>query len=145
MSRILTASFILVLALACSAFALDDTPQNRAAQAERYLEATPLSEMFKDLAEQGARNLSPDQRTQFKELLTKHLDLGSLTESVKEIMIKHFTADELMALADFYGSTVGKSAMKKFGAYMADAMPIIHAEMIKAQAKANRELQDIEE
>ena len=46
---------------------------------------------------------------------------------------------ELKALADFYGSAVGKSAMKKFGTYMADVMPDIQAEMIKAQAKANRE------
>jgi len=58
---------------------------------------------------------------------------------MKESMVKNFTADELKALADFYGSPVGKSAMKKFGAYMADVMPSIQAEVEKAQAKANRE------
>jgi hypothetical protein len=41
-------------------------------------------------------------------------------------------------LADFYGSPVGKSAMQKFGAYMADVMPAIQAEMLKAQAKMNQ-------
>jgi hypothetical protein len=46
---------------------------------------------------------------------------------------------ELKALADFYGSPVGKSAMKKFGTYMADVMPDIEAEMIKTQAKAREE------
>jgi hypothetical protein len=53
-------------------------------------------------------------------------------------MVKHFSAEELKALADFYGSPVGKSAMSKFGAYMADVMPAIQAEMIKAQAKTNQ-------
>jgi hypothetical protein len=53
-------------------------------------------------------------------------------------MVKHFTTEELKALADFYGSPVGKSAMQKFGAYMADLMPIIQAEMMKAQAKLSR-------
>jgi len=42
------------------------------------------------------------------------------------------------ALADFYGSPVGKSAMQKFGAYMADIMPTIEAEIMKAQAKLNQ-------
>jgi len=49
-------------------------------------------------------------------------------------MIKNFTADELKALADFYGSPVGKSAMAKFGNYMADVMPGMMAEVQKAQA-----------
>jgi hypothetical protein len=30
-------------------------------------------------------------------------------------------------LADFYGSPVGKSAMQKFGAYMADIMPVMQS------------------
>ena len=47
---------------------------------------------------------------------------------------------ELKALADFYGSPVGKAAMKKQAAYMADAMPIIQMEVAKAQLKARREM-----
>jgi hypothetical protein len=53
-----------------------------------------------------------------------------------DAMVKHFTTEELKALADFYGSPVGKSAMQKFGAYMADLMPTMQAEIMKAQAKA---------
>lgn len=54
--------------------------------------------------------------------------------------IAAFTTEELKALADFYGSPVGKSAMQKFGAYMADLMPTMEAEITKAQAKANQSL-----
>ena len=39
------------------------------------------------------------------------------------------SADELNALADFYGSSVGASAMKKFGAYMADVAPALQLEL----------------
>ena len=56
----------------------------------------------------------------------------------KQIIVLGFTTDELKALADFYGSPVGKSAMQKFGAYMADVMPAMQAEMLKAQAKLNQ-------
>lgn len=51
---------------------------------------------------------------------------------MRSAMIKNFTADELKALADFYGSAVGKSAMAKMGAYMADAMGPMMTELKRA-------------
>ena len=118
-------------------WALEDTPANREQEAGRYLQATPPKEMMADMAEQMAKNLPQDQRDAFKDLLIKHLDIDALTKAIKEAMIKNFTADELKALADFYGSPVGKSAMKKFGTYMADVMPSIQTEMMKAQESAS--------
>jgi hypothetical protein len=56
-------------------------------------------------------------------------------------MAKHFTVDELNALADFYGSREGRSAMKKFGAYMADIMPVIEQEMTKAQVEIQADIE----
>lgn len=134
-----------VLVVAAAAAALEDTPRNRAEQADRYLAATPPKDMFDDAADKMARNLPPEQRQQFKELMTEHLDIEAVTKTMRDAMVKHFTAEELQALADFYGSRVGKSAMKKFGAYMADVTPAILAEVTKAQAKANRALKAGEE
>ena len=54
---------------------------------------------------------------------------------IRDSMANHFTAEELAALADFYSSTVGKSAMSKFGDYMAEAMPQLHALMTEAAQK----------
>jgi hypothetical protein len=51
-------------------------------------------------------------------------------------MVKIFTAQELNALADFYGSPVGKSAMGKFGIYMAEVMPALQQELIQAMGQA---------
>ncbi len=92
------------------------------------------------MADKMAANLPPDQREQFKKLMTSQLDIAALTKAMIDSMVKHFTTEELKALADFYGSPVGKSAMQKFGAYMADIMPTIEAEIMKAQAKANQSL-----
>jgi hypothetical protein len=69
-------------------------------------------------------------------MMTKELDIVALTKAMTDAMVKHFTTDELKALADFYGSPVGKSAMQKFGAYMAEVMPAIQSEVLKAQSKA---------
>src|SRR5262249_59173873 len=85
-----------------------------------------------------AANLPPDQRDQFKKLITSQLDITALTKAMTDSMVKHFTTEELKALADFYGSPVGKSAMQKFGAYMADIIPTLEAEIIKNQAKVNK-------
>ncbi len=143
---------IVVLAITATAFALDDTPANRSQEAGRYLLATPPEDTMKDMAEQMAMNLPPENRAMFKKLMTEHMDLSAMTKAMKDALVEHFTADELKALADFYGSPVGKSAMKKFGAYMADVMPDIQAEVLKAQAKAikaqaeaNRERKDVAE
>ncbi|MEM9479132.1 MAG: DUF2059 domain-containing protein [Verrucomicrobiota bacterium] len=122
-----------------TAVAIEDTPENRKVQADRYLKATPPEEMFADMAEQMAKGFPEDERESFKSLLTKHLDIPALSQAMKDSMVKHFTAKELKALADFYGSEVGKSAMKKFGVYMADVMPAIQGEVMKAQAKASEE------
>jgi len=73
-------------------------------------------------------------------MMTSELDIAALTKATTDAMIKHFTTEELKALADFYGSAVGKSAMQKFGAYMADIMPTMQAEIMKAQAKLNQSL-----
>jgi len=122
------------------ALAATDTPETRRKEAERYLQATPPKAMFEDMADKMAANLPPDQREAFKQMMTTQLDINALTKAMLDSMVKHFTTEELKALADFYGSPVGKSAMQKFGAYMAEVMPTIQAEIMKAQAKANQSL-----
>lgn len=134
--------FVLAVLTLCtsSTFVLGaaDTPETRRREAERYLQATPPKAMFEDIADKMAANLPPAEREKFKQTLTSQLDIQALTKAMTDAMIKHFTTDELKALADFYGSPVGKSAMQKFGVYMADLMPTIQAEVMKAQAKANQ-------
>jgi len=115
-----------------------DTPETRRHEAERYLQATPAKALFEDIADKMAANLPPEQREPFKRMMTTQLDIPALTKAMTDAMVKHFTTEELKALADFYGSPVGKSAMQKFGAYMADVMPTLEAEIMKAQAKLNQ-------
>src|ERR1044071_6135641 len=119
------------------AFSAADTPETRRQQAERYLQATPPKALFEDMADKMSANLPPDQREQFKKLMTSQLDIAALTKAIMDAMVKDFTTEELKALADFYGSPVGKSAMQKFGTYMADIMPVMQAEIMKAAAKMN--------
>src|SRR6266480_5654971 len=111
--------FLLILAFCASLPVLGatDTPETRRREAERYLQVNPPKALLDDVVDKMAANLPPDQRDQFKRVMTTQLDLAALTKASMDAMVKDFTTDEL---ADFYGSPIGKSAMQKVGAYMAD-------------------------
>src|SRR5437667_10516402 len=126
--------------LATFGLSATDTPETRRREAERYLKVIPPKALFEDMADKMAANLPPDQREQFKRMMTADLDIAALSKAMTDAMVKHFTTDELKALADFYGSPVGKSAMQKFGAYMADLMPALEAAIIKASAKLTQSM-----
>ena len=144
MSRAMHKRIILVavtlFASSLFVFSAPDTPETRRHEAERYLQVSSPKTLFEDMADKMAANFPPDQREQFKRVMTKEVDIAALSKAMIDSMVKHFTTDELKALADFYGSPVGKSAMQKFGAYMADIMPVMQAEIIKASAKLNQSL-----
>ena len=131
--------FLALLLQVSPVFALDDTPQNREQQADRYLNAVPPDTMMSDMAAKMAESLPEEQRDQFKALLTKHLDMTRVTAAIRAAMVKTFSAGELQALADFYGSDVGKSAMSKMGTYMAEVMPATMNEVQAALGKAEEE------
>jgi hypothetical protein len=118
-------------------FSAPDTPETRRKEAERYLEVSPPKALFEDMADKMAGTLPADQREQFKKLMTTQVDIAALSKAMTDAMVKNFTTEELKALADFYGSPVGKSAMQKFGTYMADIMPVVQAEIMKAATKMN--------
>ena len=135
---------ILVLLGSASAFAIEDTVENRSNEAERYLSVNSPKEILQDIAKQMALNYPPEKREFFIKVMTQYLDIELIAKSAKNSMIKIYTADELAAMADFYGSPVGMSATKKTGAYMAEVSPTIQAEAMKAVTKAYREMKESE-
>ncbi|WIO74057.1 DUF2059 domain-containing protein [Porticoccaceae bacterium LTM1] len=142
---------LLFVFFSVSALALDDSKENRIQQAERYMATMPPEELMQDMAKNVAMNFPPDQREEFRELLLKHVNINTLSDAMKVAMVNAFTADELAALADFYAKPIAKSAMQKFGVYMAEVMPVVQAEVLRAvgemekeKAEKNRKIPDIE-
>jgi hypothetical protein len=120
---------------------LPDTYGNRLAAAERYLQVASMKDMMRDIIVETAKNLSEKVQGAYISLMNKHIRVESLERAALASMAKHFTVDELNALADFYGSKEGRSAMKKFGAYMADVMPVIQQEMGRAQMEIKADIE----
>ena len=112
MKKFLFTPLIFALLTAC---ALDDTAENRSQQAGRYLKTVSPKKMLEKMLEKMAVKLPPDQRAIFKDLMTKHFNSNALEKVMVAGLLKHFTAEELRALADFHESSVGHSAMENFG------------------------------
>lgn len=134
MHRLLLAAVL--FAGAASAFAQDTTAAREVA-ADRYLKVAPMSRMLDDMVSEIGKQLPPEKRASFERDMKLFVRADSLERIARTAMIKHFTTDELNALADFYGSKNGASAMKKFGVYMADVMPEIQAEVQRGIQQIN--------
>jgi hypothetical protein len=127
--RLLMLLLLLFPALHASA---SDSEEERVAAAKRYLEVAQMSKMADDTATELAKTLPAEQRDEFLKFMHDAVRPGVLEQAAMASMVKVFTAEELNALADFFGSPVGRSAMGKFGVYMADVMPVIQQEMFRA-------------
>ncbi len=139
-AKLLAVALALCLSAGSPALALDDTPANRAAEADLYLQAVPPRSLLNDMTEKMAATMPENQRASFKTLMNQNLDIDMLANVMRTAMIKNFTTDELKALADFYGSPVGKSALAKMGAYMADAMGPMMNELKRAVAVTQEQM-----
>ncbi len=128
------ASMALVLASAAAMAA--DSPELRLKAANRYLEVVPMAKMMEDSYSEMAKQVPADKREQFVAHMRKGVRVDALEKIARDSMVKVFTADELNALADFYGSTHGASAMKKFGVYMGNVMPAIQQEVQQAMQRS---------
>ena len=125
---------LLLLALFIPAFQASaaDSEEERITAARRYLEVAQMSKITDDTVTELARTVPAEQRDRFLEFMHNAIRADVLEQAAMASMVKVFTAEELNALADFFGSPIGKSAMGKFGLYMADVMPVIQQEMFRA-------------
>jgi hypothetical protein len=119
-------------ASACALAQSTDSTAAREAATERYMRAVPMSKMMEDTYSEMSKGLPPAQRASFVADMRRIVKVENMERLAKASMVKHFTADELNALADFYSSKHGASAMSKFGIYMADVMPILMQEIQRA-------------
>ena len=108
----------------------DDTKEARIQAAERYLAAVPISQLLEDTFREMSKSLPEAIREGFIAQMRIVVRADILEAATRASLVRHFTVDELNAMAEFYSSPHGASAMRKFGAYMADVMPAVQEEMI---------------
>ncbi len=82
--------------------------------------------------EQFARRIPEARRQKFLELVNRLFREDWISSVARESLARHLTVQETDALARFYGSPEGQSIVKTFRRYMADVLPAIQQEMLRA-------------
>lgn len=125
-------STALIVATCASTVWAQDTLADRKTAASRYMAAVPMSKMLEDSYFELAKQLPEESREEFIGHMRKIIHVSNLEKLAFDSMVETFTAEELNALADFYGSKEGQSALQKFGTYMGRVMPAIQEEIKRA-------------
>jgi len=132
-------SAAIAFAVCASAVSAQDSPADRQAAAARYMSVVPMSKMLEDSFAELAEQLPRNERAGFITKMKQTVRVDVLERIALDSMVKTFTTDELNALADFYGSKSGRSAMQKFGVYTGQIIPAIQAEIQRAvQQQSNQ-------
>jgi hypothetical protein len=118
-----------------------DTPATRQAAVDRYMKAVPMGKMLDDMFTEISKQIPVAQRAEFLADMRKVVRVDFLEKISRDSMVKTFTVEELTALAEFYESKHGSSAMQKFGGYMADVMPLIQAEVLRSVQELQKQKQ----
>lgn len=109
--------------------AVDTT--NVEAAADAYLAAYPVSDLMGDMTKAMTEGAPPEQQAQVRAALG-NVRMDTVEAAMRRSMVTHFSASELRTLAAFYGSPEGRRVMDKMPAYMADAMPAVQQEIMRA-------------
>jgi hypothetical protein len=133
-------SILLAVSLVTFCNALEDTKENRASQADRYLKVNPPSEQFGKIVTSMVRDLPESQKENWTKLMPENLDEKTLTKEMKELLIKTFSAGELKALADLYSTPEGRSALEKLQTYQATTSGLMNRAMRSAIEKTRAQL-----
>jgi hypothetical protein len=118
-----------------------DTPAARRDAALQYLASVPIETIVDDMVAAVAQQLPAARRDEFVRLMRKLMPVDTMKSLTVDGVVKHFTVAEIDAMTKFYGSTEGKSIMKKLGPYMGDLMPQIQNEVLRAIEKVRAEME----
>lgn len=136
--RYLIVIFFVMMVSACSdarqgqsAKSLPDTPENRTAMANRYLEVMPTKIMLRGIARREVHRFPEKERKAFMKIMESQDIEKETNRFMLDGLVKNFTVGELNAMVTFYASPEGQSALKKFGPFMAAVMPQIQMKVEK--------------
>ena len=122
---------LLIVAGAPAAFAIEDTPTNRRAEAQRYVQTVDIKSFWEQWAVAIVGSVPQDRRQEALERLMK-VDLGRIRSLMVEACVKVYTADELSGMAKFYASPIGRAVLAKTPEYDKALLPGIQQEVKRA-------------
>ena len=105
--------------------AVNDDAQTRVELATKMHTIWPVATRVEEAIDTVAENIPPDEREAFKARMRRAIDQKTLEEESIAAMAKVFTAGELQAMVNFYGSAEGRAVSAKTEDYMKILQPVM--------------------
>ncbi|MCI5060418.1 MAG: hypothetical protein MRY79_05025 [Alphaproteobacteria bacterium] len=103
----------------------EDSLDERLKFSRQMHEIWPIRPKVESALEAAARSFSSGERLSFKARMREAIDFDALQKASVEAMADIFTAEELQAMVEFYGSKEGRSVSHKTADYEAALQPIL--------------------
>lgn len=104
--------------------------------AEELMAIVPPHIMFAQLAEPYAQAYTaPYAKEKAHANFMRNVDTRAVDRIIRDALLKHFTEEELKALAAFYSTPEGRSCMAKVAPFAADVVPACSHEATQAFRK----------
>jgi hypothetical protein len=135
MKRLFTSmvvAFLIAIFFAATTSSAQDNIASRQAAADRYFKVAPMSKILDDMFTNMVKKIPEDKRDKFVSQMKEAIRVDVVEQMARESMVKTFTTDEIIVLADFFGSQHGASAMKKYGTYMEETLFVLLQEIQRA-------------
>ena len=124
--------FVLITVTASIAVAETDTPEARARLVDEYFTYLPMSKMLDEIVQEVSKQVPEAKRQEFVDTLTKNMRLDVIETAARQSIAKHLTVSELEVFVAFIKKPEARSAMDKMKYYMADLLPVIQQEIVRA-------------
>ena len=109
-----------------------DTPEARARLVDEYFEYVPMKTILSEVVLEVAKQIPEDKRQVFVDALTKNMRIEVIASAARQSLEKHLTLAELEMFVEFIKKPEAQSAMDKMKYYMADLMPVMRQELVRA-------------
>lgn len=104
----------------------------RLALAEKMHDVWPIRTRMEGAIDRVTEAFPPERHAEIRAIMRKSMKYDELEEESIKAMASVFTADELKAMIEFYGSDVGRSVSAKTADYEAAIAPVLTQMMDKA-------------
>lgn len=125
---------VLSLFLANPSFAVTepDASSTKAQLIDEYFSYIPMKRMLDEMALELSKQLPPARRQVFVDTMANRVRVEVLEQAARESLARHLSVAELRLFVEFIKRPEARSAMDKMKYYMADLMPVVQQEMIRA-------------
>ena len=122
----------LLLVSPCHAVTEQDTAATKAQLIDEYFSYIPMRRIVEETAQELSKQVPAEKRQLFIDTMTKRMRVEVLEQAARESLAKHLSVSELRLFVEFIKRPEARSAMDKMKYYMADLMPVMQQEMMRA-------------